>query len=137
MNCKMFITDYIKYVMGIVILFWFIFMSTMTNPPTDLILDTAIELATVAAISGQSVQVRAYLWAALMALHGVHPVWCEAGDCLVWDVQGGGFVGVRQVGGQWVGVDANGVPWPGALMEVLTVVGEIQARYPTDEHEGG
>ncbi|NJO82099.1 MAG: hypothetical protein HC828_04380 [Blastochloris sp.] len=76
-------------------------MSTMTNPPTDLVLDTAIELATIAAISGQSVHARAYRWAALMALRGVRPVWCVSGACLVWDVQGGEFVGVRQVGGQW------------------------------------
>lgn len=108
-----------------------------TNPKTDLILDTAIELATVAAISGQSVQARAYLWAALMALRGVHPVWCASGNCLMWDIHGGGFVGVRQVGGQWVGSGFNGVPWPGALMEVLTVVGEIQAWHCTHEHEGG
>lgn len=107
-----------------------------TNPKTDLILGTAIELATVAAISGQLVQARAYLWAALMAARGVRPVWCVSGACLVWDVSRGGFVRVRQVGGQWVGADVNGVPWPGALLEVLTVVGDIQARHLTDEHEG-
>lgn len=107
-----------------------------TNPPTDRILDTAIDLATIAVINGQSMHARAYRWAALMALRGVHPVWCVSGACLVWDVQGGGCVGVHQVDGQWVGVDGNGVPWPGALLEVLTVVGEIQAQTTAPEHEG-
>ncbi|NJO84990.1 MAG: hypothetical protein HC828_21050 [Blastochloris sp.] len=107
-----------------------------TNPKTDRILDTAIDLATIAAISGQSGQARAYRWAALMAVQGVRPVWCVSGACLVWDVQGGEFVGVRQVDGKWMGSGLNGVSWPGAPMDVLTVVGEIQAGHLIHEHEG-